>query len=158
MGSDAMLPTIENGAHIKIKKNIDPLTYGDLIIFNYTGSGDFAIIDGPVVYRIVALPGDSIAIEKDICIINGKKNSYQFIQKSIGYNNEYEERLPNDLTIRIYSEAYHPESPNMDIEATKVPENHYYVMGDNRTNAIYSRYLGCIPKEKILGKVIEIKK
>jgi hypothetical protein len=73
MGSDAMLPTIENGVHIKIKKNIDSLTYGDLIIFKYTGSGDFAIIDGPVVYRIVALPGDSIAIEKDICIINGKK-------------------------------------------------------------------------------------
>jgi signal peptidase I len=46
----------------------------------------------------------------------------------------------------------------MDIEATKVPENQYYVMGDNRTNAIDSRYLGCIPKEKILGKVIEIKK
>ncbi len=152
MEGDAMLPTIKEGEHLKIQKGADSLTYGDIVIFEFTDSGDFADISGSIVSRIVAQPGDKIFVAKDMCIINGKSNGYQFIQ-STGYTNEYEERMPNSCTIRIYSDSRQPTMSNTDVSVIQVPKNHYFVMSDNRSNAIDSRYIGSIPKEKIIGKV-----
>jgi signal peptidase I len=35
-----------------------------------------------------------------------------------------------------------------------IPENEYFLMGDNRDNAFDSRFIGTIKKEDILGRVI----
>jgi signal peptidase I len=46
--------------------------------------------------------------------------------------------------------------PNDTIQSIIVPENSYYLLGDNSDNSFDSRYIGCINREKIKGKVLYI--
>ena len=177
-----MLPTISVDDHVKITKHFDKLDYGDIVVFKfdgkielYKGMNDLRKSSGLVehydelhgyfIFRIVGLPGDSIAINKDTCIINGKKNPLLRIKKGTSnkdvkeiyrqYVREYIESLPNGINIRIF--LYVPGfSVNRDLEVSKIPENHYFLMGDFRGEALDSRNFGPIPKEQIVGKVIKI--
>ena len=57
----------------------------------------------------------------------------------------------NDIAI---AEPYLPKGlKTRDFARTKVPPDSYFVMGDNRSNSLDSRYgLGMIPRDAIIGK------
>ena len=82
--------------------------------------------------RVIALPGEHIQITGGKVYINGELLEEDYLQPRVqtGRNSNYGAYL--DVT---------------------VPENCVYVMGDNRTKSTDSREFGCIPLEKIEGKV-----
>ena len=197
MTNTSMLPTISVGSVVKITKQVDSLDYGDIVVFYFdgkvndgaseevwksekkTGTEKIFEIQGVIVSRIVGLPGDSIAVEKEFCTINGKKNKYRLIQKGISNEDvedflrnlvaEYEEQLPNKKIIHIYRfeisskdikeymGTFDDKQMYKDMETIKIPDNQYFMMGDFRDNKYDSRYIGAIPREQIMGKVIKIK-
>ena len=49
-----------------------------------------------------------------------------------------------------------PDALNNPFASYAIPEDHYFLLGDNSTNAIDSRYLGPIPRKNITGRVTRI--
>ena len=79
--------------------------------------------------RIIGVSGDRIQIENGKVFLNGEELKEEYVKDKITIGQFYY----NDII---------------------VPEGAVFVMGDNRTESIDSRVFGCIPKEKIEGKVI----
>ena len=53
---------------------------------------------------------------------------------------------------RPVSESYTHGKPSTDLPPTKIPADHYFVMGDNRTNSKDARVFGAIPRDLIVGR------
>jgi len=80
--------------------------------------------DTNIIKRVVALPGEKIRYSDQTLYINDEK---------------IEEPFTHEKTI------------DFEVEGV-LPDNCYYVLGDNRVNSKDSRVLGCIDKKDILGK------
>jgi signal peptidase I len=133
---------------MKIYENKQP-GYGDIIIYEMNG----LFYPG----RIVGLPNDELEIDNNIVSINGKQSKVIFIQETFSGPTpvlEFEEKLPNGHKHHIYKFKRPLDSTKTTIKNILVPEGYYYILGDNRNNALDSRYIGFIPKENIAGQLI----
>lgn len=147
-------PTIKVGdkviADLNAFDNVKP-NYGDIVIFQKKDSLY------PWIYRIVGLPNDRIEIQNNFLIINGKKCKTSFIKetKSEEFDvKEYEEEFPNGHKHKIFTfKKPFDDNENAEHEII-IPEKSYYLMGDNRDNAMDSRYIGVLKEEEIKGKVV----
>ncbi len=126
---------------------------GDVIVFHYpvNPAQDF-------VKRVVAVPGDRLRLINKVVYINGSPVREPYVQFIKSQHNNYLDDFP--LT----------ESPYLDIDAKWwkempklvedhqliVPEDHYFVMGDNRDDSRDSRFWGFVPRANIIGRPLLI--
>tara|TARA_B100001564_G_C20400403_1_gene560915 strand:+ start:49 stop:597 length:549 start_codon:yes stop_codon:yes gene_type:complete len=133
-------------SNLKIINNKKP-NYGDVIVFQYPQDRKINYIK-----RVVALPGDYIEyIDKQI-YINGRK--YKLIQTSKDIISIID-LSDNYLYIENNGQAQYPimknESRDQSFSYT-VPDDTYFVLGDNRDNSNDSRYWGPVPESHLIGK------
>lgn len=114
------------------------LNNGEIVVLIKTSNlkrGDlcgFAYSNKILIKRVIGLPGDTIFIDEDGTI----------------YINGYALEEPY-ITEKAFGEC--------DIEFPyTVPEEEYFLMGDQRATSIDSRstVIGCIPRDQIIGKLI----
>lgn len=182
--SGSMIPTLLVGDHIFVNKFAygfkfpftdwfmdEPIILvkaegpkrGDIVVFKYPKDESIYYIK-----RVIGEPGDTIEVRNKLLYINGKmiqrvpvstEKSKELIQE-IGeskYENAqlevfYEELNDKKPTVMIDKDSFMTEN----FAQIKVPENQYFVMGDNRDYSNDSRFWGFVPAHNIKGKAMVI--
>ena len=174
--SGSMYPTLRVGDYLFVSK----FTYG---YSRYSFPGGFPLFDGRIFYsepkrgdvvvfrfpqntsidyikRIIGLPGDKVQVKQGRLYINDKlversaKEQYIIDEyvKLPEYYQQYEETLPNGVKHNIL-EISDNERIVDNTEVFEVPEDSFFVMGDNRDRSDDSRIsVGFVPKENLVGK------
>ncbi len=127
VGSESMVPTLKVWDRVLINKlayDLGEPERGDIVLFQSPKGGE-----DPLIKRIVGLPGDTIKVRRDKLFVNGEPQREPYV------NGKY----------RKLQGPYGPRT---------VPEDHVFVMGDNRGNSQDSRYFGPVPEENLIGEAL----
>jgi len=118
----AMEPSLKHGDRIFISRNFDRIERSEIAIFYYPADPSKSYIK-----RVVGLPNDRVEIREGQVFINGEKVAEPYVDSK------------NNQALRSSKEI-------------TVPEDNYYVIGDNRDNSNDSRSWGPLPRQFIYGK------
>lgn len=154
----SMKPTILEGDRIWVNKiaydlNI-PFTHVSLKHFNDPKRGEIIIFDSAIVNkrlvkRVIGLPGDTVRMDNNIIVLNGKALDYKLIKQDEKKIIVQEQSHHTAHNIRINPEMINRASS---FNSLTIPENLYLVLGDNRSNSADSRFIGLIPRKEIIGR------
>ncbi len=119
----SMQPNLKEGDILLVNK----------LVYRFTSIKRFDVVvlsqkDKYMIKRIIGIPGDSIEYKNNTLYINGIAYEEKFIDKN---NSKTEDFV---------------------LEYKFIPDNMYFVLGDNRENSEDSRDFGLIPKDYIIGK------
>ncbi len=150
--------------NIKISEGNKPQP-GDVMVFRYPPKPSLDYIK-----RVVGVPGDTVAYLNKRLTINGKSVATAglpefFDEEHMRYFKQFEEQI-GDKKHRLLNDddrpAFVPGADNFagrdacsyTVEGVtcRVPDGHYFMMGDNRDNSLDSRYWGFVPEKNIVGK------
>ena len=148
--SESMVPTLQIGQRVLVNRigaRFSDPGVGDVVVFHPpTGAeeddmcgeqppmGQVCLKATPhkadvnFIKRVVAGPGDRLAIRNGHVILNGKRQKEPFIRPCAGGAGECD--FPREVTI---------------------PAGTYFMMGDNRGSSDDSRYWGPVPRKWIVG-------
>ena len=180
---ESMAPSIEPRAHLIVKKwgygnygtygihvartgMSSAVRRGDIVVFEYPEDTSLSYVR-----RVVGLPGDRISYYNKRLKVNDEEIQVRRIGDYVRKDRatpsvKYLERLgEHEYTILIEPEAPAVVPParafplNEQCAQTaeglscRVPDGHYFVLGDNRDNSSDSRAWGFVPARNIIGKV-----
>ncbi len=118
----SMEPNLHPGQRLLISKVVYK--------FHEPERGDIIVFPNPnnpdedYIKRIIGLPGETVEIKGGAVYINGSK----------------------------LDEPYIKDPPSRSFKEQEIPENEYFVLGDNRNNSTDSRAGWTVPRESIVGK------
>jgi signal peptidase I len=163
----SMKPTILEGDLVFVNKAAYdlriPLTMHRLARWSNPARGDIVICFSPddgtrLVKRIIACPNDTIEMRNNVLFLNGEELDYSEIAPAYLKCFSDEQKRELILAEENLDGVIHPVMTVPSIRANRsfscltVPENCYFVMGDNRDLSKDSRIFGFVHRNQIVGK------
>lgn len=136
----SMYPVLHNNDYLLVDKigyKIKDPQRGDIIVFKYPNNTSVYYVK-----RIIGLPGEKVRIENGAVYIFNTANP-----SGLKLDEPYTNGVNNTFV------KANETVDNQPITEFTVPENNYFVMGDNRTGSSDSREWGFLNNDKIIGKV-----
>ena len=134
--SESMQPTLEINDRLiveKISYRFRTPQRGDVVVFRPTEELKKQGYNEAFIKRVIGLPGDTVEVKNDKVYVNSQElpEKYIFIPEN--------------------SSGYRPRS-SRPYGPTKVPDDQYLVLGDNRNNSLDSRSWGFVPRDNLIGR------
>lgn len=126
----SMEPTFFDGNYIftsKMTYRLRNPVHGDIVVFHSPKNPDIEYIK-----RVIGIPGDTVLIQNQEVFVNGERINEPYIASATTL-------MPGNYA--------------QDGVPIQVPEDYYWVMGDNRPRSSDSREFGPIPLKSIVGQV-----
>lgn len=164
--STSMVPTLQVGDFIVVNKYTYglrlPVTNTKILNINQPKRGDVMVFFPPndnryFIKRVIGVPGDEVRYIDRVVYINGEPMNQELLAgdppdspaafiltEDLGKGRTHliQKRLiPSNLVLPY---------------GYRVPEGHYFMMGDNRDNSSDSRVWGAVPEDRIVGKAFAV--
>ena len=135
--SPSMNPTLFEGDRILVNKlsyKLHSVNRGDLIVFDTpeAAGGD------DLIKRVIGLPGEFVNVEEERIEIDGGLL--------------LEPYLPLSSNIKSFATPVNCVNRPNENYGCRIPDDHVFVMGDNRSNSRDSRFFGPVPIEDVKGR------
>lgn len=163
----SMANTIIPGDRVLCRMHVGEIKRGDIMIFKLP-------TDPKVMYmhRVIGLPGETIQVKGRSVFINGNELPEERALVRLSDLPEPEspivkvEPKPREARYRVFYdvelssggddfEIKHAKQYGV-AEPYRIPQGHYFMLGDSRDNSMDSRYWGTAPRELIVGKALMI--
>ena len=161
--SSSMEDTLLIGDHLMVDKvSYAPPSWLPLLPYTPVERDQIIVFRYPLdpgtyfVKRVVGIPGDRIRVEGTTLYRNGAPVTEPYaVHKSLRSRDERDifPTLPSPTAFPEWAEEL---TEVMDNGELVVPEDRYFVMGDNRDFSSDSRYWGFVPRENIVGNPLVI--
>jgi len=173
--SGSMIPTLLVGDYLFVSKysygysrHSMPFSFPPFdgrIVADEPERGDIAVFKFPrddstdYIKRVIGLPGDTIQMRNGRLYINGevvpRTRIEDYVYRDARGNTlrfaQFIETLPNGVEHRIIEAS--DTAPYDNTALFRVPEGHYFMMGDNRDNSADSRAdVGFVPFDNLVGR------
>lgn len=175
-GSELIKATVIEAFKIPAGSMLPALEVGDQVFVTKIGDrnrtphrGDLIVFRTPVppgeeyVKRLIGMPGDEVAISGGVLQLNGQPIN----QRPLG-TKQFQDRKGAGQWVNVDMAALEESIDTskfvvlkdpvasgsfQDFGPIKVPDGHFFVLGDNRDNSMDSRMWGPVPMENYIGRV-----
>jgi signal peptidase I len=154
VGDHLLVDKLAYSPHGSFSKYLLPyqeLKRGDIVVFRYPVD-----IKQTFVKRVIGVPGDRIKIENKQLLRNGKRITEPYKIHKTEYIDSYRDNFPSTPYLPVSDGAIQMLEKHQASGEIVVPENSFFVMGDNRDNSLDSRFWGFVPRANIIGKPLII--
>ena len=139
-----------------------PLT--DIRIPGYSAPerGDILVFDPPheedlkLVKRLIGMPGDTLEMRDKTLILNGVEQDEPYVVIT-EYGDQFDGMMlwqREHLTDDQDPDGYRPSRDNWG--PIVIPDEHYFMLGDNRDTSLDSRYWGLLEEWRLEGRAVAI--